>query len=84
LKSIHTLHFLFNSHQCPHLVYIDKPLLIQLAIPNTRLGNPAIKVLKKLMEKADFKELAEAYYNNTTWKDWQQEKLKSVFEEAAK
>ena len=61
-----------------------KNLLDAILNPNTRLGNPAFKTLKTLMEKVEFKETAQAYYKATPWKDWEKEKLKGVFEEKAK
>jgi hypothetical protein len=63
---------------------LTKNLIDAILNPNTRLGNPAAKTLKKLMEKAEFKESAVAYYRATPWKDWEKEKLKSIFDEKAK
>jgi aminopeptidase N len=48
--------------------------------PNIRLAGPATKTLKKMMQKAEVKDMANAYYKSMQWQDWQQEKLKSIFE----
>jgi aminopeptidase N len=61
-----------------------KNLVDAILNPNTRLGNPAAKVLKSLMAKPEVMEMANSYYKETSWKDWQKEKLKGIFEESAK
>lgn len=47
---------------------------------NSRLANPARKTMKKLMERTDIKQVAQAYFKTTTWKVWQKDALKSLFE----
>jgi hypothetical protein len=47
---------------------------------NSRLANPARKTMKKLMERADIKQVAQAYFKTGTWKVWQKDALKSLFE----
>ena len=48
--------------------------------PNGRLANPARKTIKKLMERADIKEIAQTYYKTTVWSGWQKDILKGLFE----
>lgn len=59
---------------------IIRNLLDAIVNPNGRLANPAARTLKKLMEKSEFKDAAKAYYNQSKWKDWEKEKLKTIFE----
>jgi aminopeptidase N len=59
---------------------VVKNLFDAIINPNTRLANPAEKTLKELLKKPEVKEAAIAYYKATTWKDWQQEKLKVILE----
>jgi aminopeptidase N len=61
-----------------------KNLLDAIINPNTRLANPAIKTLKKLMKTPEVKDMAMADYKNGAWQDWQKDMLKGVIEEAAK
>jgi HEAT repeat protein len=57
-----------------------KNLFDAILNPNTRLAGPADRVLHKLMAKAEVKEIAKTYYQSNTWKDWQDERLKKLFE----
>jgi aminopeptidase N len=61
-----------------------KNLIDAILNPNSRLANPAIKALKKLMEKEGFQQQALVYYEAGPWKDWQQATLKKVFEKSSK
>ncbi len=38
---------------------------------NSRLSNPAIKVLKDLFKKSANLEMGQRIYNNTAWKGWE-------------
>ncbi len=48
--------------------------------PNTRLAGPAEHVLMKLFKKEGVKDAFVSYYKNTTWQDWQKERLKALAE----
>lgn len=48
--------------------------------PNSRLASPAERTLTKLFKAPEVKTAFISYYKNNTWKDWQQEKLKTLAE----
>ncbi len=45
---------------------------------NSRLSGPAERVLIKLFKNEGVKEAFAAYYKNSSWKDWQKERLKGL------
>ena len=57
-----------------------KNLFDAIINPNTRLAGPAEKTLRKLTAKADVKEMVTTLYKAGIWKDWQQEKLRTILE----
>ena len=63
-----------------HDIRLISNLVDAILNPNGRLAAPATKTLKALMIKADFKQKANGLYKNSTWTDWEKEKLKGLFE----
>lgn len=79
-KAMGALERVFKSNNDGQSEKLAKNLVDAILNPNSRLANPAARTLKALRKNERFNGIADGYYKSTTWKDWEKEKLKSLFE----